>query len=71
MQDKATLATAGSPVSRRQAIMGLAALVAAGSGLAALGSVAARENEPGDDHGGKGNDDGGRHRRHHHTRRHK
>ena len=71
MQDKAQITQAAAPVSRRQAILGLAALVAASSGLSALQSVAARENEPGDDHGGRGKDDGRRHRRHHHGRRHK
>jgi hypothetical protein len=72
MQDKTQTATKDALVSRRQAVMGLAALLAAGSGLAGLRGVAAREAEPGDDHGGHGKDDHGRrHRRRHHGRRHK
>lgn len=71
MQDKTQAATMEVLVSRRQTLMGLAALLAAGSGLAGLRSVAAREAEPGDDHGGHGKDDHGRRRRHHHHgRRH-
>lgn len=71
MLNKVQITQATSPVSRRQAIVGLAALVAVGSGITSLRSVAARENEPGDDHGGRGKDDGRRHRRHRHGRRHK
>lgn len=42
-------------ITRRQAVMGLAALLGAGVGLSALRGAAAREAEPGDDHGSGGN----------------
>lgn len=72
MEDKSQAVTTDARVSRRQALLGLAAVIAAGSGLSALRGVAAREAEPGDDRGhGRGKDDHGRrHRRHHHGRRH-
>jgi hypothetical protein len=46
-------------LTRRQALMSLAALVGTGMGLSALRGAAAREAEPGDDHGsgGHGADD--------------
>lgn len=42
-------------ITRRQAVMGLAALLGAGVGLTALHGASAREVEPGDDHGSGGN----------------
>jgi hypothetical protein len=46
-------------LTRRQAVMGLTALVGTGLGLSALRLADAREAEPGDDHGsgGHGADD--------------
>jgi hypothetical protein len=46
-------------LTRRQAVMGLAALLGTGMGLTTLRGAAAREAEPGDDHGsgGHGADD--------------
>ena len=45
--------------TRRQTVLGLAALLGTGMGLTALHGVSAREVEPGDDHGsgGHGADD--------------
>ena len=72
MKDATETVTSESSISRRRAIVGFAALLAAGSGLSLLGEASAREAEPGDDHGGKGNDDHGRrHHRRRHRRRHK
>ena len=71
MHDEAHVSAAGAVVSRRQAIIGLAAVLAAGASLTTLKGTGAREAEPGDHRGGRGNDDHGRgHRRHRHGRRH-
>ena len=42
-------------LTRRQAVLGLAALLGTGIGVSALHGAAAREAEPGDDHGSGGN----------------